>query len=402
MKIRFLLHNVHGPGGGVLTVTLSLAEELAKRHDVELVSAFASEEPPIHRLPAGVPVTDLLPPVDQIGNGGGRGREAWDVTGPSRLVPRGEPRFEHYSARSDQVLTEYLRSLGDGVLVTMQPGLTIAAARVGGGGCLRVAQDHRPFGSRSRALTKAYREHAEGLDAFLTLTKADARAFRRFLGDRVPVRAVRNGTPPYDGPLADQTSRTVVAAGRLSRSKGFDVLVDAWVHVAREHPEWRLEIWGDGDLREDLERQVHDRRLDGLVLLKGFSTQLQQELARAAAFVLSSRLEGYPRVLTEAMVCGLPVISTDCRSGPREMVAHDIEGLLVPNEDAVALGAAINDLIERGPQARRLLGEAARTRALQLSQPVVARKWERLFSDLAAGRLTSRSRPGGTRPGPRP
>ena len=152
----------------------------------------------------------------------------WASSRPSRVVPEAEPRYRAYSLYSDFVLRRYLRSLDGGVLVTMQPGLNLASARFGRDTVVRVAQDHRPFVGRPRTLIESYAQHAGKLDAFLTLTKADAQKYRKVLGREVTIRAIGNGTPAYEGPQSDQTSRTVIAAGRLSRTKGFDILIDSW------------------------------------------------------------------------------------------------------------------------------------------------------------------------------
>jgi len=384
LKIRFLLHDVYGRGGGVVTVTFALAEELAKRHDVELISTFGGNRSAVHPLPAGVPVTSL---IQDEGDDQSRPRRLLRGRAskrPSRIIPTAERRFDQYSRYTDLVLGRYLRSLGDGVLVTMQPALNVAAARLGTAGCVRVAQDHRPFKGRPRNILENYKEYAGGLDTFLTLTKADAVRYRKLIGDQVPVRALGNGTPNYEGPLSTHTNRTVVAAGRLSRTKGFDVLIASWVHVAEQHPDWQLQIWGEGGLRPELTQQITDLGLTSQVQLMGFSNQLQEELAQSSIFVLSSRAEGYPRVILEAMACGVPVVSTDCPSGPREMIESGVDGLLVPTQDAAALGSAINQMIERGPEGRREIGLAGLARARALSQAVVAQRWEKLLSDLSA------------------
>jgi glycosyltransferase involved in cell wall biosynthesis len=91
-------------------------------------------------------------------------------------------------------------------------------------------------------------------------------------------------------------------------------------------------------------------------------------------------------VILEAMACGLPVVSTSCPSGPREMIDSGVDGVLVPNKDARALGAAIVELIDRGPAGRREMGEAGLARTRRLSQAVVARQWEDLFERLLAQR----------------
>jgi glycosyltransferase involved in cell wall biosynthesis len=130
------------------------------------------------------------------------------------------------------------------------------------------------------------------------------------------------------------------------------------------------------------------------VRLRGWTSALQEEMAKASLFVLSSRAEGYPRVILEAMACGLPVVSADCPSGPREMITSGVDGVLVPNEDPRALTVAISDMIRSGPEARRALGAAGLRRVEELDQREVARRWERLLSRLERRRgLQERKNP---------
>ncbi|MDQ3616395.1 MAG: glycosyltransferase [Actinomycetota bacterium] len=386
MKIRFLLHDLYGRGGGVVTVTLALAEELARRHEVELVSLFGDDRRPVHPLPAGVPATTLIQrEVDREG-GLRRGSCAWAMRRPSSIIPKAEPRYARYSLYSDLVLARYLGSMRGGALVTMQPGLNIASARLGSTRCARLAQDHRPVAKRPRGVLEGYRRHAGGLDSLLALTRSDTEHLQRLVGDRVAVHEMPNGAPNYDGPLSEHTNKTVLAAGRLSHTKGFDVLIAAWVHVAEKHPDWQLQICGEGELRSELRRQIIDLGLQRHVHLVGYRTHLQEDMSRASIFVLSSRAEGYPRVILEAMACGVPVISTDCPSGPREMISPGVDGLLVPSQDPEALGAAVNELIGLGPEPRSRMGSAGLSTARERSQSVVAERWESLLADLVEAR----------------
>jgi glycosyltransferase involved in cell wall biosynthesis len=386
MKVRFVLHDIYGRAGGVVTVTLDLAAELAKRHDVELVSVYGRKRGSRHPLPEGVRIINLIPRNGSEEEPARRQLRSELARHPTELVPDWESRYQDYNQYTDHILRQYVQSIRGGVLVTMQPGLIIATSAIPNRRCIRVAQDHRPFRGRSSEHLEAYRQSAKKLDMFLTLTKVDARRYRKHLGDLVPVQAMPNGTPDYHGHLSAQGSRTVVAAGRLEDSKGFDLLVDAWVRVAAAYPDWRLRIFGSGSRRAALQQQIDDRGLTEAVTLDGFTTNLQSTMSESDFFVLSSRAEGYPRVILEAMAVGLPVVSTACPTGPREMVETGVDGILVPNKDSEALGLAINTMIEKGPEARLAMGSAGRARVQSLSQAEVARRWDDMFTRLARER----------------
>ena len=380
MKLRFLLHDVFTKGGGVLTVTLALARDLSDRYDVELVSLFGGGKA-VHPLPEGVPVTSL---IDRRADQGFWRRRLSRV--PSRVMPDSEPRYKQYSLYSDLVLARYLRSLEGGAVVTMQPGLNIALSRFGTDRCIRVAEDHRPFVERPRSTMALYEKYAGRLDAFLALTSEDTAGYEQMLGAQTRVQTMTNGTPAWHGDLSTLTEKVVVGAGRLERSKGFDILVAAWAQVAAEHPDWTLRIYGDGSQRGALEQQIGELGLRESVSLEGFSTSLQAEMAKGSLFVLSSRAEGYGMVLVEAMACGVPVVSTDCPAGPRDIITPGVDGLLVPNKDVDALAGAINQMIELDDDTRRKMATAALAKADERSQEAVSAQWDTLLQELAAAR----------------
>ncbi len=159
-------------------------------------------------------------------------------------------------------------------------------------------------------------------------------------------------------PCPHSAGRRIVAMGRLERQKGFDLLIDAFSRIAAKCGEWTLEILGEGPQRGELERLIEGHSLRSRVTLAGWIAEPESVLRQADLFVLSSRYEGFPNALLEAMACGLPVVSFDCPSGPAEIVRHDVDGLLVPADDVDALSAAIERLISNPQQRLRLADRA--------------------------------------------
>lgn len=220
------------------------------------------------------------------------------------------------------------------------------------------------------------------LDTFLTLTERDAAVYRERYLPTTPVVAMPNGIPVYHGAVSDGSNPVVVAVGRLSRGKGFDRLVQAWATVVKSHPGWQLRMYGEGDMRDALTQQIEDLGVGSSASLMGYSTTVRDEMAKASLLVLSSRTEGYPMSILEAMSCGLPVVAFDCHTGPREMIDHGTDGLLVPNGDIEGLADAISRVIDSGVEGRRTMGQAALRKAQQHSQPVISARWESLLQDL--------------------
>lgn len=192
----------------------------------------------------------------------------------------------------------------------------------------------------------------------------------------------------------EERRKAVVAMGRLCYQKGFDVLLAAFARIKDKYPEWKLEILGEGPNRQDLESLIGHLGLGGEVRLFGWIKNPYEVLRRAELFVLSSRFEGFPNALTEAMACGLPAISTDCPTGPRDIIRPGVDGILVPPEDKEALAAAMARLMSDEALRSQMASQAVKVRERFGLDKIMA-MWEELLTELidkgrAASRIDSR------------
>lgn len=177
-------------------------------------------------------------------------------------------------------------------------------------------------------------------------------------------------------PTGDPSAvRWIVAMGRLAPQKGFDLLIEAFSRIAVRRPQWSLRIMGEGPARHDLERQVTANGLSNRIVLSGWEREPATVLQQCDLFVLSSRFEGFPNALLEAMACGLASVSFDCDSGPAEIVRNEIDGILVPAENIASLASALERLIVDESLRRRLGSEAAHVTERFGVEPYYAR-WE--------------------------
>lgn len=200
--------------------------------------------------------------------------------------------------------------------------------------------------------------------------------------------------PPPPGRTVPSDPPVIVAIGRLVPQKGFDTLLAAFAHVAPLHADWRLEIWGEGSERAALEGLRDSLGLSDRVDFPGQTRDPYEVLRRARLFVMSSRREGFPTVLGEAMACGLPVVSFDCPSGPRELIRNGIDGLLIPPNDIGGLAAGIDRLITDRKLANDLASRAPEV-VDRFALSTVLEQWDLVFADVTGQAIGTGTRQSG-------
>ncbi len=184
---------------------------------------------------------------------------------------------------------------------------------------------------------------------------------------------------PGTGKMAGSYRHILLAAGRLERQKQFDRLLNAFAELAPRFLDWRLAVIGEGAERPALERQTAGFGLEDRVQFPGVVGNISEWYEAADLFVMTSRFEGFPNTLLEALAHGLPAVSVDCEAGPREILRHETDGLLVPKDDPRALTSALARLMADETLRHRYAERAAEVRD-RFSPAGVARQWEDLFA----------------------
>jgi glycosyltransferase involved in cell wall biosynthesis len=182
---------------------------------------------------------------------------------------------------------------------------------------------------------------------------------------------------PLSHPWFEEKATVVLGVGRLGDQKDFATLIRAFGLLAPRHPELRLLVLGEGKQRKMLERLVREENLASRVSLPGYVSNPYPYMKRAALFVMTSRFEGFGNVVAEALACGCPVVSTDCKSGPAEILDNGKYGHLAKTGDASDVARAMEAALEHP-----LPGEELKRRGSFFSERRAVEEYERLFEDL--------------------
>lgn len=375
-RVYFLVSSSEAPGG-IARATATLASHLAQSHSVEIISLRRHDTGLRYAIDPRVKQSCVL-----------------DDALPSELhlaelpsaVP-GVPQGQGNSALVDQVLPRVLGALEPGVVISTRPALHRAIALHAPDHCVKIAHEHNNLQFREvRDAAGLIAEAIGGLDKYVVLTEADADNYRRKFPEVAErLQVMRNPAPwPVAAPVRER-QRVVVAAGHLKKRKGFDRLIDAYAPIAMERPNWKLHIYGEGPERRALSRQISRARLrDGIVMM-GRTDEMEKVLEEAAIVALSSRFEGLPMILIEAMTKGAPIVAVDCPTGPSEIVVDGVTGRLVPRNKIAALTKALLELMD-DPAQRARMSEQALVHAEQYQIDRIVQSWRDMFDDLYAKR----------------
>ena len=251
-----------------------------------------------------------------------------------------------------------------------------------------IGQEQMHLGAHKPEVNAAMPGLYKHLDAFAVLTEGAREDYDRHLNGKVKLVRIPNSARELGAP-ADLDAKRVLAAGRLTRQKGFDWLIPAWAQVEAKHPDWKLRICGEGSWRERLEAQVAELGLQNIEL-PGSCPDMADQMSNASIYALSSRFEGFPLILCEAMSKGMAPVAFDCPTGPAEMIRDAENGLIVPLGDIDAFAAALVRMIE-DDELRHRCGRGAGETGRNFKMDAIGPMWDELFQELQDARTAGLS-----------
>ena len=215
------------------------------------------------------------------------------------------------------------------------------------------------------------------LKALVLLTPEDANDW----SSTAKTHVIPNPVTLIPSIFASLNNKQVLMVGRYNDAKGYDYLIDAWDIVHHRHPDWILNVYGSGELYDQVVKWISVKNLEETIILHEPTSKIMDKYLESSICVLSSRYEGFSLVIVEAMACGVPCVSFDSPHGPRNIIRNGEDGILVEYLNSQALADGICCLIEN-VDLRKELGSNARRNVIRFSEDVVMKQWDELFKSL--------------------
>jgi len=217
------------------------------------------------------------------------------------------------------------------------------------------------------------------LKGLVLLTQRDASEWSPF----VKTTVIPNSLPFVTEETSSHNNKQAICVGRLNEQKGLDYLIDSWELVDKQHPDWKLNIFGAGELKEELQEKIDSKGMTDKVILNAPTPNIKEKYLESSIYLMSSRFEGFPMVLLEAMECGLPCVAFDCPNGPSEIITNGVNGYVTPYLDIEEFAKKTCLLIEDTDK-RRQMGAQAKHDIQRYRRDFVMQQWKDLFRKLTS------------------
>ena len=376
MKIIYCICSIYNPGG-MERVLLNKATYLAERMNWEVVVVTTDQQgkAPFYPFPKPIRLIDL------------------DI---NYSVDNNQPAFTKitgYLRRRKlhrKRLTELLMKEQADIVVSLYPSESSFIPSIQDGSKKVLELHYCKFfrlqynrtgllGAIDRWRTRQDEQIVRRFDKFVVLTQED----KGYWGNLPNIEVIPNAAMFISDVHSDCTAKRVLAVGRLDYQKGFDRLIQAWALVQKDRrfADWQLDIFGQGEWKDMLEKLIQEKGLTQTAHINRPTNAIGKEYSRSALLAMSSHYEGFPMVMIEAMACGLPVVTFDYKCGPRDIIDDGMNGLLVKEGDIEGLASALIKIMENDIL-RQQMSHQARKVTEQYSEEVVMQQWLSLFSSL--------------------
>ncbi len=364
--------------GGTESSIISISNMLCENYEVEIISTYKLQEEPAFYLNPKVKVkylmTDLKPNVAQL-------KQAIKSFNIIQIIKQAFISAKVLYLRRKLMIDE-IKKLDSDVIFTTRYFHNKWSGKYGKKSAVKIAQEHNYHNNNQKYINKTLR-CIKNIDYFLPVSKELTDFYAEKLkGTKTKCIYIPHSLDDYPSEVSSLESKNIISVGRLSKEKGYLDLVEAFSKVHEKHPDWKLNIVGDGAEKEQIINKIKQKNLESSVILRGYlkKEDIYKMYLDSSIFVMTSYTESFGLVLIEAESHGIPILALDSAHGAREIIENNKNGYLIKDRNLNLLADKINELIE-DKDLRKKLGEQGRILSEKYKKENISKEWNKFLED---------------------
>lgn len=367
---------LHVGYGGIERCISNLVNSLCDDYDIEIVSTYKILDKPAFKIDSKVNIKYLI--TDMKPNK----KEIKESLKKLKLITfmKESRKAQKILKLKKELMINYIKNCHSDIIISTRDIHNLWLSKYGNDNCLKIGWEHNFHNNNQKYINKIIKS-VYGLDYFVLVSKSLKEFYDGKTGNCKCVY-IPNSISYMPKNKSKLNGKNLISVGRLEIEKGYSDLIDVFSLVHKVYPDWKLNIMGDGSLKEELQRKINKLNLTDSIILHGFrdSKYIEKELLKSSIYLMSSTTESFGLVLIEASSFGLPCIAFTSASGACEIIKDNWDGYLIENRDKEKMAKRIINLI-KNPERRIIMGDNAYKKSINYISDNIKENWIKLFEE---------------------
>lgn len=362
--------------GGIERCISNLVNSLCDDYDIEIVSTYKILDKPAFKIDSKVNIKYLI--TDMKPNK----KEIKESLKKLKLITfmKESRKAQKILKLKKELMINYIKNCHSDIIISTRDIHNLWLSKYGNDNCLKIGWEHNFHNNNQKYINKIIKS-VYGLDYFVLVSKSLKEFYDGKTGNCKCVY-IPNSISYMPKNKSKLYGKNLISVGRLEIEKGYSDLIDVFSLVHKVYPDWKLNIMGDGSLKEELQRKINKLNLTDSIILHGFrdSKYIEKELLKSSIYLMSSTTESFGLVLIEASSFGLPCIAFTSASGACEIIKDNWDGYLIEDRDKEKMAKRIINLI-KNPERRIIMGDNAYKKSINYISDNIKENWIKLFEE---------------------
>lgn len=362
--------------GGIERCISNLVNSLCDDYDIEIVSTYKILDKPAFKIDSKVNIKYLI--TDMKPNK----KEIKESLKKLKLITfmKELRKAQKILKLKKELMINYIKNCHSDIIISTRDIHNLWLSKYGNDNCLKIGWEHNFHNNNQKYINKIIKS-VYGLDYFVLVSKSLKEFYDGKTGNCKCVY-IPNSISYIPKNKSKLNGKNLISVGRLEVEKGYCDLIDVFSLVHKVYPDWKLNIMGDGSLKEELQRKINKLNLTDSIILHGFrdSKYIEKELLKSSIYLMSSTTESFGLVLIEASSFGLPCIAFTSASGACEIIKDNWDGYLIEDRDKEKMAKRIINLI-KNPERRIIMGDNAYKKSINYISDNIKENWIKLFEE---------------------